>query len=252
MNVKEKIRTLKIFRVIVQIIFFIFMPSLFSQAFAGVKEAVALIGKGENIILSDFVIKLLILCTATIVFGRIFCGFVCSFGAVGDWFYMLSEFIQKKTGRKLPVIPSKWQVYLQKLKYIVLICVIGFCFLGKGEYVTKYSPWTVFSLVTSRNFKLGAYIIGVVLLLLIVLGMMLKERFFCQFLCPLGAVFSLLPKLPIFHVKKKGQQCFERCSACTNRCPVHLKHDEADIRDGECISCGRCFVVCPHRIKKNK
>ena len=124
MNVKEKLRNLKIFRVIVQIIFFILMPSLFSQAFAGVKEAVALIGKGENIILSDFVIKLLILCTATIVFGRIFCGFVCSFGAVGDWFYMLSEFIQKKTGRKLPVIPSKWQVYLQKLKYIVLICVL--------------------------------------------------------------------------------------------------------------------------------
>ena len=77
MNIKEKIRTLKIFRVIVQIIFFIFMPSLFSQAFAGVKEAVALVGKGENIILSDFVIKLLILCTVTIVFGRIFCGFVC-------------------------------------------------------------------------------------------------------------------------------------------------------------------------------
>ena len=112
MNIKEKIRTLKIFRVIVQIIFFIFMPSLFSQAFAGVKEAGALIGKGENLILSDFVIKLLILCTVTIIFGRIFCGFVCSFGAVGDWFYMLSEFIQKKTGRKLPVIPSKWQVYL--------------------------------------------------------------------------------------------------------------------------------------------
>lgn len=80
MNVKEKLRNLKIFRVIVQIIFFIFMPSLLSQAFAGVKEAVALIGKGENLILSDFVIKLLILCTVTIIFGRIFCGFVCSFG----------------------------------------------------------------------------------------------------------------------------------------------------------------------------
>lgn len=47
MNIKEKIRTLKIFRVIVQIIFFIFMPSLFSQAFAGVKEAGALIGKAK-------------------------------------------------------------------------------------------------------------------------------------------------------------------------------------------------------------
>ena len=129
MNIKEKIRTLKIFRVIVQIIFFIFMPSLFSQAFAGVKEAGALIGKGENLILSDFVIKLLILCTVTIIFGRIFCGFVCSFGAVGDWFYMLSEFIQKKTGRKLPVIPSKIKIYRADLcHWILLFGKRGICY----------------------------------------------------------------------------------------------------------------------------
>ena len=247
MNVKEKIRTLKIFRVIVQIIFFILMPSLFSQAFAGVKEAVALIGKGENIILSDFAIKLLILCTATIVFGRIFCGFVCSFGAVGDWFYMLSEFIQKKTGRKLPVIPSKWQVYLQKLKYIVLICVIGFCFLGKGEYVTKYSPWTVFSLITSRNFKLGAYITGVVLLLLIVVGMMLKERFFCQFLCPMGAIFAIMPILPGALFKRNRPKCAPKCTLCKKRCPAHLDIDGDTAHSGECICCHACTAVCPRK-----
>ena len=247
MNVKEKIRTLKIFRVIVQIIFFIFMPSLFSQAFAGVKEAVALIGKGENLILSDFVIKLLILCTATIIFGRIFCGFVCSFGAVGDWFYMLSEFIQKKTGRKLPVIPSKWQVYLQKLKYIVLICVIGFCFLGKGEYVTKYSPWTVFSLVTSSNFKLGAYITGVVLLLLIVVGMMLKERFFCQFLCPMGAVFAMMPILPSALFNRNREKCPSKCGLCRKRCPAHLEIDGDTPLSGECICCHACQVTCPRK-----
>ena len=124
MNIKEKIRTLKIFRVIVQIIFFIFMPSLFSQAFAGVKEAVALIGKGENLILSDFVIKLLILCTVTIIFGRIFCGFVCSFGAVGDWFYMLSEFIQKKTG-----LLAKIKIYRADLcHWILLFGKRGICY----------------------------------------------------------------------------------------------------------------------------
>ena len=247
MNVKEKIRTLKIFRVIVQIIFFIFMPSLFSQAFAGVKEAVALIGKGENLILSDFVIKLLILCAVTIIFGRIFCGFVCSFGAVGDWFYMLSEFIQKKTGRKLPVIPSKWQVYLQKLKYIVLICVIGFCFLGKGEYVTKYSPWTVFSLITSRNFKLGAYITGVVLLLLIVVGMMLKERFFCQFLCPMGAVFAMMPILPSALFNRNREKCPSKCGLCRKRCPAHLEIDGDTPLSGECICCHACQVTCPRK-----
>lgn len=250
MNIKEKIRTLKIFRVIVQIIFFIFMPSLFSQAFAGVKEAVALIGKGENLILSDFVIKLLILCTVTIIFGRIFCGFVCSFGAVGDWFYMLSEFIQKKIGVKFPKISEKAQINLQKFKYVVLLFIVLLCFSENGEYVAKYSPWTVFSLITQRNFKMGTYIAGSVLLVFIIIGMMLKERFFCQFICPLGAVFSLLPKNFLFSVKKKEEKCFNGCKACTNKCPVHLKYDEAGMREGECISCGRCFMVCPHRMKK--
>lgn len=44
--------------------------------------------------------------------------------------------------------------------------------------------------------------------------------------------------------------CFNGCKACTNKCPVHLKYDEAGMREGECISCGRCFMVCPHRMKK--
>lgn len=249
-NIKTKLKRLQIVRTLIQIGFFVFMPSLFSQAFAGIKEVVSLMGKGQPLKMSDFLIKLIVLCLLTIIFGRIFCGFMCSFGAIGDWFYMLSEFIQKKTGVKFPKIPEKAQINMQKFKYIVLLFIVLLCFSGNGEYVTKYSPWTVFSLITQKNFKIGAYIIGIVLLVLIIIGMMLKERFFCQFICPLGAVFSLLPKNFLFSVKKKEEKCFNGCKACTNKCPVHLKYDEAGMREGECISCGRCFMVCPHRMKK--
>ena len=249
-NIKTKLKRLQIVRTLIQIGFFVFMPSLFSQAFAGIKEVVSLMGKGQPLKMSDFLIKLIVLCILTIVFGRIFCGFMCSFGAIGDWFYMLSEFIQKKNGMKFPKISEKAQINLQKFKYVVLLFIVLLCFSENGEYVTKYSPWTVFSLITQKNFKIGAYIIGIVLLVLIIIGMMFKERFFCQFICPLGAVFSLLPKNFLFSVKKKEEKCFNGCKACTNKCPVHLKYDEAGMREGECISCGRCFMVCPHRMKK--
>lgn len=249
-NVKTKLKRLQIVRTLIQIGFFVFMPSLFSQAFAGIKEVVSLMGKGQPLKMSDFLIKLIVLCLLTIIFGRIFCGFMCSFGAIGDWFYMLSEFIQKKTGVKFPKIPEKAQINMQKFKYIVLLFIVLLCFSGNGEYVTKYSPWTVFSLITQRNFKIATYIVGSVLLIFIIIGMMLKERFFCQFICPLGAVFSLLPKNFLFSVKKKEEKCFNGCKACTNKCPVYLKYDEAGMREGECISCGRCFMVCPHRMKK--
>ena len=247
-NIKTKLKRLQIVRTLIQIGFFVFMPSLFSQAFAGIKEVVSLMGKGQPLKMSDFLIKLIVLCILTIVFGRIFCGFMCSFGAIGDWFYMLSEFIQKKIGVKFPKISEKAQINLQKFKYVVFIVLL--CFSENGEYVAKYSPWTVFSLITQRNFKMGTYIAGSVLLVFIIIGMMLKERFFCQFICPLGAVFSLLPKNFLFSVKKKEEKCFNGCKACTNKCPVHLKYDEAGMREGECISCGRCFMVCPHRMKK--
>lgn len=249
-NIKTKLKRLQIVRTLIQIGFFVFMPSLFSQAFAGIKEVVSLMGKGQPLKMSDFLIKLIVLCLLTIIFGRIFCGFMCSFGAIGDWFYMLSEFIQKKTGVKFPKIPEKAQINMQKFKYIVLLFIVLLCFSGNGEYVTKYSPWTVFSLITQRNFKIATYIVGSVLLIFIIIGMMLKERFFCQFICPLGAVFSLLPKNFLFSVKKKEEKCFNGCKACTNKCPVYLKYDEAGMREGECISCGRCFMVCPHRMKK--
>ena len=239
-NIKTKLKRLQIVRTLIQIGFFVFMPSLFSQAFAGIKEVVSLMGKGQPLKMSDFLIKLIVLCILTIVFGRIFCGFMCSFGAIGDWFYMLSEFIQKKIGVKFLKISEKAQINLQKFKYVVLLFIVLLCFSENGEYVAKYSPWTVFSLITQRNFKI----------VFIIIGMMLKERFFCQFICPLGAVFSLLPKNFLFSVKKKEEKCFNGCKACTNKCPVHLKYDEAGMREGECISCGRCFMVCPHRMKK--
>lgn len=249
-NIKTKLKRLQIVRTLIQIGFFVFMPSLFSQAFAGIKEVVSLMGKGQPLKMSDFLIKLIVLCLLTIIFGRIFCGFMCSFGAIGDWFYMLSEFIQKKISVKFPKISEKAQINLQKFKYVVLLFIVLLCFSENGEYVAKYSTWTVFSLITQRNFKIGTYIAGSVLLVFIIIGMMLKERFFCQFICPLGAVFSLLPKNFLFSVKKKEEKCFNGCKACTNKCPVHLKYDEAGMREGECISCGRCFMVCPHRMKK--
>ena len=52
------------------------------------------------------------------------------------------------------------------------------------------------------NFKLGGYIVGLVLLVLILVGMAFQERFFCRVLCPMGAVFSMLPVLPLFTLRR--------------------------------------------------
>lgn len=252
MSIKTRLQRLQWMRIVVQLALFIWMPSLFSQTFSGAKEILTNMGKGQPLQISGFVLRLLILSGITILAGRIFCGWLCSFGAVGDWLYLLSDTIQKKIGKRLPSLSEKWQIRLQKVKYVVLASILLLCFLGQSEKVTKYSPWTVFSLLTERNLQLVKYAVAAFLLILIILGMMWQERFFCQFLCPLGAFFSLLPHIPVYHVKPKKTECLKGCKACTSKCPVKVKFDEAGSREGECISCGRCFMVCPQRHRKEQ
>lgn len=233
-------------RVVIQVLFFILAPSLFSQAFGGVKEILTQIGSGEPVVWSAFAARLVLLCVITIVFGRIFCGWMCAFGALGDWIYQLSEWLHKKTGKKRRVkIPEKWIPVLQKLKYVVLAVILICCFLGENSLITEYSPWTVFSLLSVGNIKLGGYTAAVLLFLILLVGMAVQERFFCQFLCPMGAVFSLLPELPLLRLKRNAAKCIPNCSGCIRQCPVHIKLGTEPLQEGECIRCGRCTAVCP-------
>ncbi len=248
MNKKQKNRLLFWGRIAVQIIFFVFLPSLFSQAFGGVKEIVTAIGQRDVLSMSAFVTKLIVLVAVTIIFGRVFCGWACAFGALGDWIYAISQQIQKKCKKRLPGIPEKADYILTKAKYGVLVGILVLCYMQKGQLITNNSPWTVFSLLTARNISIGAYGIGIAFLLAILVGMAFCERFFCRFLCPMGAVFSLLPQLLIFQFKRSRENCIPNCQACKRNCPVKMKLQENPMQEGECIKCGRCVLTCP---KKN-
>lgn len=79
---------------------------------------------------------------------------------------------------------------------------------------------------------------------LVVVLMALKERAFCQFLCPLGALFALMPVLGFLSYKRKCSACIPNCGRCNKSCPVDIWPDE-DVMHGECISCGRCANACP-------
>lgn len=243
----NKIQRLTWIRNVVQMIFFLFLPSLFSQAFGGVKEMAAKVGSGEPFLWSSFLMKLTLLCMVTMIIGRVFCGWMCAFGALGDWIYQFSAFLQKKTKRKLPKISERMVHILQKIKYVVLLGIMLLCFMGSSNIVTTYSPWTIFSLLMAGQFQIAGYAVGGVILLLILIGMSVQERFFCQFLCPMGAVFSLLPELPLFRWKRKEENCIRNCQACKKMCPVQIKLQENPLQEGECIRCGRCTQICPRK-----
>ena len=231
----------------VRVLFFVCFPAIFSTAFAGIKYLVGQIGRGGGLELNAFVITLIAVCFFTIVFGRFFCGTACAFGSYGDFVYWISCWIRKKRKKRPHSIQVKAGEVLKYGKYIILMGILALCFLQESSVVSENSPWSVFS-------KLQALCapgvgMGLLFLILVTVGMYFESRFFCRLLCPMGAVFSLLPVLPFSAVKRDREKCMAGCRGCQVKCPSNLQIatvEEGDnLNMGECFSCGKCAKTCP-------
>ena len=192
--------------------------------------------------MNGFVMTLTGLAGFTVLFGRFFCGYVCAFGTFGDAVYALSGLIQKKVFKRKKQIsfPDKAVPFLQKIKYILLFLIVILSDAGiygslkgvipketQGHKSLRFSKLTAFKLPD------GEQLIGIILLILIIIGMALQKRFFCQFLCPMGAVFAMLPIMPFSAIRSNKDSCLKGCSACRKNCPVCIKPGDDKFRDGE-------------------
>ncbi|WP_373216380.1 4Fe-4S binding protein [Ruminococcus sp. 5_1_39BFAA] len=244
---KRRQRKNRLIRAAVQLVFFVLAPSLFSTAFAGVKSIFLAIGNGEPVEWNSFLNVTGALLLLTCIFGRHFCGYACAFGSLGDAVYEGFSWIWRSVFRKKkkPGYSEKMVARLQKVKYVLLALLLLSCVTGVYPRLQGSSPWDVFSMLTSGRLPGPAYRIGIILLGLILIGMCTQERFFCQFLCPMGAVFAIMPILPGALFKRKRENCPKKCGLCKMRCPAHLDIDGDTARSGECICCHACKTVCP-------
>lgn len=232
-------------RFAIQIMFFALAPGLFSSALNGVKYLCTQIGAVQAIEPTSFVAVLVGAVAYTVVFGRFFCGYACAFGTMGDVLYFVFAPVRKLL--RIPTLKNHPRLLscLQFLKLGVLLAVCALCFAGFWDAVAAYSPWTVFGKVTSGAGWEGIAKKGVAVLVLIMVMQALFERSFCRFLCPMGALFSLLPMLPFSQFNRHKDACAKNCDRCLEGCPVDIHPDQGSFHAGECIACGRCAVRCP-------
>lgn len=242
---KKKISIIQIIRHAVQLVLFFLLPGLYAMAFSELKEVYQMILKGNfNFIqvLPDFV-ELLTVIFATIILGRFFCGWACAFGAYNDLIHEISRNVFKIKYK----VDAKVDSVLKYLKYAVLAFIIVISWTFGSTVLSGSSPWDAFAQITDFPQVISTVAIGFILLVLITAGAVFIERFFCRYLCPLGAVFSLLSKISLFKINMPKDKC-GKCMACTNSCSMGIElYKLNEARGGECINCLKCVEVCPRK-----
>ena len=92
---------------------------------------------------------------------------------------------------------------------------------------------------------------------LLVAGLFI-ERFFCRYLCPLGAALAIPARIRMFAWLRRYHECGHPCQLCANECPVQAIHPTGEINPNECVNCLHCQVLyqsttrCPVCIKKQR
>ncbi len=127
-------------RALIQILYFLFIPSVYTAAFAGVKYIFTQIGAGEKVAMTSFVTVLVVICIYTILFGRFFCGFACAFGTLGDGVHALYVWICKKMKKKPLQIAEAWTEKLCYLKYIVLALIFNLVLCRRIQQGKRNQP----------------------------------------------------------------------------------------------------------------
>ena len=249
MNRKNFLKNKKInwIKVVIQILSFALIPGLFEGEFAAVGNIVSCIYKGniswESVKYSVWM--LLATVPATVLVGRFFCGFFCSFGAVQDLLWLGSHRLRALFPGKRNL--KKADRIFRFAKYAVLFYFIIFIWNGVTAVKTA-GPWQVFGQYVSFGHWPGLKLllsVGGVLLLLIFIGSLFVQRFFCRYFCPMGAIYSLISQTSFLKIDKPREEC-GKCHLCTSKCTMGMDLTKKDrIAGGECISCQKCVSWCP-------
>ena len=244
----KKISKLQVLRLILQVMFLVLMPELFTLIFNQIKRVYLMAIKGNFDVISMWpqLLAMLIIIPITIILGRFFCGWLCTFGAINDFIYIISKKVFKTKFK----VNEKLDSILKYLKYAILLFIVVIIWTSGSTAFDSYSPWDAFAQADNISGAIAGYTGGFILLAIIAVGAVFIERFFCRYLCPLGAGLSILSKVRIFKIKKLSDKC-GACRICTNNCSMGIKLYQMDtVTSGECINCFKCLDVCPRKNTK--
>jgi NosR/NirI family transcriptional regulator, nitrous oxide reductase regulator len=177
-----------------------------------------------------------------------FCGWLCPFGALQELLNNIAQAV------KIPQYRLPWGLHerLWPIKYIIFLGLFGMSLYSTAfaEQLAEVEPFkTAIILKFAREWPFVIYA-----LTLLSAGLFV-ERFFCRYMCPLGAALAIPGRIRMFEWLRRWPECGSPCQRCANECPVQAIHPEGHINVNECIYCMHCQELyfddhrCPHMIQ---
>ncbi|WP_396621920.1 4Fe-4S binding protein [Marinobacter sp. W-8] len=196
-------------------------------------------GFSLNVFLLDPVIFILWTYTFVTLFiwGRgLFCGWLCPFGALQE----LVAWIGQRLGLRQIKIPERWHRRLILLKYPILAGLVTTAFfsLTLAEQLAEVEPFkTSITLYFVRHWPFVMYALALLAISLFV------HKFYCRYLCPLGAGLAVLGRLRVFSWLERVKRCGQPCQHCKNECGINAIRKDGRVDYDECIQCLECVVI---------
>lgn len=191
------------------------------------------------------------------ILGRAVCGWLCPFGFFAD---VLDRLINiKKLRSKIKVLPKA-----AFIKYFLIIFIFTapfwavpyFCiYICQSANIYGLLPYYLTTGLEgfTAAFQSTAWLRGIFffhmvsMFILILLAIIVSGRWFCRYICPLGAIYGLFNYVSPLQVKHDSDKC-TNCNRCIKVCPmdVDLRNKDFATVTG-CIRCGRCIKLCEAR-----
>ncbi len=221
---------------------------------------------------------------SVLLFSKLFCGYICPLGTVGEWF--------GKMGRKLKIqikINDNWDKVLRLIKYTLLSITLYYTLLNNELFCKSYDPF--FAIVSKFGYDVVPWM-AISAIAILAIGSMIIPMFWCRYVCPLGALSNLfkhiyvvialvviylviylmdiqvswiylllilfisayifetiLPdktkSIQMLKITRNTHSCVD-CGICSNSCPQGIDVASLEVvNHSDCNLCGDCLSNCP-------
>jgi polyferredoxin len=212
--------------------------------FGGVVTIYTLLTSGRLIqkIHESALVMLGLTAITAILFGPVFCSWVCPLGSIQEWLGKLGGKLFKK--RYNHFLPPLAENVLKWFRFAVLIGVVYMTAKSGVLLFTNIDPYYALFHFWREEIALPALLIlGVTLA-----GSLFVARPWCRFACPLGGLLGLANLFRVFRIRRNQPTCIN-CNLCSKACPMKIDvAKQSVVRDPACNSCMLCTSdsgACP-------